>query len=255
MKNITAINFKNLRNNEFRSIMEDSVKFAKDIAEEDITASVTAFERTVSEYGEFLETSVEESLARRASVLDAERTAVYSSCKKVAKALTNIPDAGVSETGTQIWRVFESVPDPRGRNQSESTGIILKVVESLKNIDTEKLNTSGFATWLTKLESANSKYTEADRERNSERGRRELEHGKKLREACTEGYRVLVAVITAKAVTGDAHCEDFIDRMNGVISAKKVQLKIRKGRITEGPGETTPIEVVIPTTVEVENVA
>ena len=64
-----------------------------------------------------------------------------------------------------------------------------------------------------------------------------------------------MAVITAKAVTGDAHCEDFIDRMNGVISAKKVQLKIRKGRITEGPGETTPIEVVIPTTVEVENVA
>lgn len=257
MKNITSINFKTLRNDEFRSIMNDGVQFAKAITNDDAKDIIASFEVSVNAFGDFLETNVEDSLERVASGLDSERNAIYASCKKVAKALLNYPDESIAEVGTQIWRVFNKAPDPRGLNQSQSTGVILGVIESLANIDAAKLKTCGFKVWMEKLVIANDKYMDADRARNSERGKRELEQGKKLRESCTEAYRIVSAYATAKAALGDTTCANFIDCINGVISSKKVQLKSRKRKNeSENKEQTNSPASVVPSTVAgVRNVA
>lgn len=90
-----------------------------------------------------------------AGKLNVKRSVIFASCKKVAKALLNHPDNSISETGLQICRVFNKVQNPRKLNQSQSTGVILGIIESLENIDPANLETCGFKTWMDMLVNAN----------------------------------------------------------------------------------------------------
>lgn len=51
MKNTTAINFNNLRNEEFLSIMNDCLQFAKAIADDEAKSIIASFETTVNDFG------------------------------------------------------------------------------------------------------------------------------------------------------------------------------------------------------------
>lgn len=257
MKTTTAINFNILRNEEFLSIMNDCLQFAKAIADDEAKSIIAFFETTVNDFGNHLETSTVDSLDKVAGKLNAKRSAIFASCKKVAKALLNYPDESISETGQQICRVFNKVPNPHNLNQSQSTGVILGVIESLENIDAANLEACGFKIWKEKLVMANDEYMEADRARNSERGKRELELDKKLRKACREAYRVVSAYAVAKAALGDTTCEDFVDCVNGVVGAKKTQLKSRLHKnACEYQEQTNSSADVVPSTIaEVKNVA
>lgn len=230
MKQITAINFNNLRNDEFLGLQSEGVKFAKAITEKDMQQSITAYEKSLLALEEFLKASVTESKAKLAAQLDSERNTIYSSCRKVAQASTNFPDAEAAETGAKIWKVFSENPSPTRINQAQSTGILKNIIAGLKIIDNEKLEACGFKVWLDKLETVNNQYIEADMARFTERGQRELDQGKRLRAECAEAYKFVALAATVKAAAGNEACNQFVESMNAAVLAKKQQVSIRKAR-------------------------
>lgn len=227
MKTINAMTFKNLRNDEFYGLFCQGVKFAREISEKDLQASINGLDSVVKELGEFLETSFAESSETLASQLDKERNAVYLSCKRVARGSVDYPDEAQAAVWAQVWRVIDESPNPLCNNQVQSTGIFLNLIASLRRIGDEALESVGFKVRLDQLEEVNAKFMDADNVRLTERGKRELELTKKLRTACMEAFDKLVLDVTYKASNGSAACGTFIDSMNEAIDVKKAQVKAR----------------------------
>ncbi|SHK64611.1 DUF6261 family protein [Fibrobacter sp. UWEL] len=250
MKTINAIAFRNLRNDEFYGIHSEAVDFAKAITDKTVLPLITSYEASVKELSNFLETNLSETAARQASELDAERNKYYASCRNTARSLQNFPDETAAANGAKIWKAFEENASPIGLNQAQSTGIILNIIQTLRNLGDDILESCGFKVWLDKLEEINNQFQEADRKRFTEKALHELEQGKRLRQACVEAFNLLAAMATVKSSLGDEACSNFIDNMNAAISAKKIQLKLRKERSKQGTDtsqettqKTEPIKV------------
>lgn len=230
MKQITSIAFTTLRNDEFLGLQSEGVKFAKAITDKEIQKAITDYETAVQNLASFLEASITESAAKQAGKLDSERNEVYMACRRVAQASTCFPDAAAAETGALIWKVFSESPNPSRINQAQSSGILMNIIQGLKNIGDEKLEACGFKVWLDKLETANNQFMEADMARFSEQGKKEFEYTRKLRAACVEAYKVMIAAATFKAAAGSESCNQFLESLNAAVVAKKSQIKARKGR-------------------------
>lgn len=230
MARIAAINFRNLRNGEFRFFHVEGVDFAKAITDEDLLPAIEAYESAVQELSNYLESSILESSAKKVQDLDHERNSVYMACRKVAKACVKFPDESAAETGALIWKVFDVNPSPIHLNQAQSTNVLLNIVNGLKNVDEEKLVACGFKVWLDKLESVNNQFIAFDEMRISERAQRELELGKRLRGACIEAYETLICAASFKAVNGSESCKNFLVQMNAAVLEKRQQVRTRKLR-------------------------
>ncbi|MCQ2107540.1 MAG: DUF6261 family protein [Fibrobacter sp.] len=237
MKNMTIINFPSLRNDEFLGLHTEGVKYAKAVTDTEIQQAATDYETAVQNLGDFLKASITETAASLAKNLDEERNKIYVACRNVAKAAARIPDASAAETGALICKIFSESPSPLNNNQVQSTGIILNIIQGIKDIEAEKLEACGFKEWLERLESVNNKFVEADMARFSESGSRELEHCKKLRAACVEAYNVMVGAATFKAAAGSESCKVFLESMDAAVVAKKQQVKIRRERKNNEQGE------------------
>lgn len=254
MKKITTINFNALRNDEFKGVHGEGVKFAKAITEKDMQSIIAIYEKAFMDFTSFLDVSLFESKAKQAQLLDIERENMYAACRKVAKATRDYPDESVRGIGMLIWKVFDENPSPINNNQQQSTGILARIVKCLHDIGDENLEACGFKIWLDKLESVNSLYVEADMARNTERGQRELEHCRKLRAVVVEAYRMVSMVASVKAATGSESCKLFVESMDGTVIFKKLQVNMRKERAKQGadPATVSP-SAVTPATVDPGN--
>lgn len=237
MKTINAITYNRLRNDEFFGLLSHGATLAKAISEKDLQAPINAFSNAVKTLGEFLETSFAESAATQAGLMDKERNAVYSSCKRVAQGSLDYPDEAQASVWAQVWRVISESPNPLNFNQVQSTGIYLNLVNALHKIGDESLESVGFKVRLDQLEEANGKFMESYNARLTERGKHELEQTKKLRATCQEEFNKFIALATYKAAEGSAACNTFIDSMNEAIDVKKSQLKARSGAKAKKPPE------------------
>lgn len=227
MKTINAITYNRLRNDEFFGLLSHGVTLAREITEKDLQSPINAFAAAVKELGEFLETSFAESAAAQAGLMDKERNSVYSSCKRVSQGSLDYPDEAQAAVWAQVWRVISESPNPLTNNQVQSTGIYLNLISALRKIGDDALESVGFKVRLDQLEAANSKFMECYNARLTERGQRELEHTRKLRDASLEAFNKLVALATYKEAEGSAACGTFIDSMNEAIDVKKAQVKAR----------------------------
>lgn len=237
MKNMTIINFPSLRNDEFLGLHTEGVKYAKAVTDKEIQQAITDYETAVQNLGNFLKASITETTASLAKNLDEERNKIYVACRNVAKAAARIPDASAAETGALICKIFSESPSPLNNNQVQSTGIILNIIQGIKDIEAEKLEACGFKEWLERLESVNNQFIEADMARFSESGMRELDHCKKLRAACADAYNIMIGAATFKAATGSESCKVFLESMDAAVVAKKLQVKIRRERKNNEQGE------------------
>lgn len=227
MKNINVICNKSLRNDEFYGLYNEGLKFAKAITDKEAQQAIAAYETSIHNFANFLENSLTESTERQASQLDSERNSIFISCKRVAQGNLNYPDKNLAEICAKIWKAFEESPNPLRINQAQSSGAIMNLIQSVRNLGDEALEAVGFKMWLDKLEEVNEKFIETDVVRYSERGKREQELSKKLRAACIESFSVVAAAATLKAASGSETCIQFIDGMNAAIDAKKHQVKVR----------------------------
>ncbi|MCQ2109158.1 MAG: DUF6261 family protein [Fibrobacter sp.] len=230
MTQITAIKFTNFRNGEFRALHTEGVDFAKAITDKDVKQVVAAYEKSVQDLSEFMEASILETTASLVKKLDADRNEIYKSCRRVAQASMNFPDAEAAATGAQIWKVFSENPSPINMNQAQSTDVLLNIVNGLKNIGDEKLTACGFKVWLDKLEEVNNQFIATDETRISERAQKELEQGKKLRAACYDAYYAVVNAASYKAFEGSESCKAFLEAMTTAIHEKCQQVKARAVR-------------------------
>lgn len=227
---INSISYRLLRNNEFFGLHSQGVTFARELAEKDLQATIAAYESSVKELGEFLEASFTESSETQAKLMDKDRNAVYVSCKRVAQGSLDFPDAAIANVWAQVWRVLSESQNPLNLNQVQSTGVYLNLVSALRKIGDEALDSIGFKVRLDQLEQANLRYMEADNARLTDRGKRELEVAKKLRDACLAAYGKLVLAVNYKASIGNEPCLAFVHKMNEAIDGKKAQVKARTTR-------------------------
>lgn len=252
---ITSISFTLLHNKEFMGLHSEGVNLAKAITDKDVQKAVAEYEKSVTALSEFMKASFADSMEKKAHDLDAERNNIYMASRKVANAITRIPDASIAETGEQIWRLFDSTPSPIRANQAESTGIFDSIVMGLKEIEEEKLVACGFKEWLERLETANRQFMEADLARFSERCQKEIENCRILRAACIKAYNVLVGAAFFKAAEGNESCSNFLDRMDKIVIAKKVQVKMRYTPKKKETAETAQVETAAPPEATTENAA
>ncbi|MCQ2108859.1 MAG: DUF6261 family protein [Fibrobacter sp.] len=228
MKMITSITFSLLHNDEFKGLHSEGVNLAKAITDKDVQKAVAEYESSVNALSEFLKASFTDSMEKKAHDLDIERNDIYVASRKVAMAATKIPDASVAEIGEQISKLFDSTPSPIKANQAESTGIFDSIIQGLKVFDEEKLAACGFKEWAERLETANRQFMEADLARFSKRCQKEIENCKILRAACIKAYNILVGAAFFKAAEGSESCSNFLECMDKLVIAKKVQLKMRQ---------------------------
>lgn len=227
MKKIHNLYANSLRNDEFYGLFSEGVNLAKSITDKEAKQAIADYEESVKNLGRFLEMNLDESAEHQASKLDSMRNSIYVSCRRVAQGYLNFPDQEKAEICANIWKIFNKNPNPLRLNQAQSSGAILNVIQAVRDLGDEELEAVGFKIWIDKLEEVNSKFIDADMERFTERGKRELKQGRKLREACFEAFSLVAAAATLKAAAGSESCINFIDAMNCAIDAKKRQVKSR----------------------------
>ena len=227
MKKIHNLYANSLRNDEFYGLFSEGVNLAKSITDKEAKQAIADYEESVKNLGRFLEMNLDESAEHQASKLDSMRNSIYVSCRRVAQGYLNFPDQEKAEICANIWKIFNKNPNPLRLNQAQSSGAILNVIQAVRDLGDEELEAIGFKIWIDKLEEVNSKFIDADMERFTERGKRELKQGRKLREACYEAFSVVATAAALKAASGSESCITFIDSMNAAIDAKKRQVKVR----------------------------
>lgn len=228
MNTIQELNFNLLRNEEFRSFHRDGVLFASKITSPDLQKSISDYVESFGKFSTHLTTCVDESNASKVGKLDRERNVVYSDCRRMAQISRNLPSSKESEIGEKVYKVFTSNPSPHHLNQIQSTGIIIKIIESLRLIGNDSLEKIGMKFWVDSLESVNDLYHDAYEQLSLERGNHVLNQTRTYRENCQGCYKELVKFIDAKSTLGDLECSEFAEKINGSIKMMHSKIRLRK---------------------------
>lgn len=228
---IHAFNYKTLRNEEFLGLHKNFVEQTACINSEDIRKPIEAYRTTVTEYANLIEVSVDESVGSVVSRLDRERDAAYASCRNFVKSLKSLSDSGVVATGERLRKIFAENADPTRLNQDQSTGTFTNLINTLKEIDEDKLNACGFRPWLENLESKHNEYLTAVQNRNKVISLKVIGANKVYRARCLDAFGLVTTLAIGKATLDkDEGCLQFVNAVNSQIDLKKVHLKLRKGK-------------------------
>lgn len=241
MNTISIIKFSGMRNEEFRSFHHDGTQFAKKLTGEDLQHLVRDYDESFRNFSSNLTTSVNESSASKVGKLRRERNQLYVNCRRMAMVSMGTEH---SQIGEMIYKVFTSNPIPSRLNQAQSSGVIIKIIESLRLIGNENLEKCNMKTWVDRLDNVNQLYHEAFEERSLELGRKVLDQNRKLREKCVESYKELVKIVNAKSTLGDKECSEFIETMNGSIKIMREKIKLHKKNVKSGENSSVNTETV-----------
>lgn len=228
MKNINPISFKKMRNEEFRGFHSEIVQYSKKFTCDDLKIAINDYEESFNQFSDTVKTKLMEPLEHKASLLSSNRKTIYCNCRKVAETTVNIPDPELSEIGQKILFVFTSNPSLYKVNQVQGTGIVIKIIKSLREIGNENLEKCDMKVWVDRLENINNQFLEANEERHSILGNRIIKQNKTLRTKCEKDFQKLITLVNAKGVYDDEESMEFIDKTNALIKSMHLKINTRK---------------------------
>ncbi len=209
-----------------------------------LTGTVTNYQTEVSDLDAALKTSNKLNSTAAKSAADKMRDNAWSVANFHLRGMELHPDAVKASTAVEVRELFLKYGNPVDLPQTEESGVFHNLIQDLLAVDSAKLESIFFSTWLDALQTTEAAFLEAAQASTAEEASRVVGAVKTALKAANDAYNKLVETVNAHVIFyGDVPYATFISHLNVLIANQKTILKARKTNAAKKKEEeegTTP---------------
>lgn len=170
-----------------------------------------------------------EDLSRADALVDE----AWSDAKAYFKAMLKHPSVECATAAENIYKVFEQYGNPTDLPYSVQYGTMERLLGDLSQIDEATIERAAGKVWIEAISARCDAFNERYALRVQEKSIQKCGVTKEARNALDSAYRLVVEQLNANLILAPTpEIEDFVARLNALITARRMAFKAKKTRAT-----------------------
>jgi len=193
-----------------------------------LTAYLALYDEAVKEYDEAVKQILASEETEKLANLDGIRRHDYNFYTRINKLITEHFNPEVAEAAKSVAIVIKGYKNPVNLSYPAETSILHNLCQDLSNEKYAPLVAkTGLTEWVVELDRANKEFDKVFKLRNDEQSILVANKAKEARIKVESFYGLLMLMVEAELVKGNAEIKEYVDKINTLIDYYKTILAKR----------------------------